>query len=524
MNITTIYFLYQQFGGLTYKWKTLQHNGVLFPPPYQPHNTPLYYNDKPYQLPKEIEEIATIFSSFIGTEYLENKIFIKNFWNDFKKMLSKHGLTEITDYEKANFIEIRKVYEKRKLETKIPQDSEKYKTCMIDGKEQPVGNFRVELPGVFRGRGENKSLGKIKRRMSPKDFILNLSKDSPIPEIPEQFGNEKWGKIVHDRTVDWLVSWKDPVSEKTKYVWLGSESEIKGQKDMEKYEKARKLKKKVKIIRETYLKDMSSTDEKIRQCAVAIYMIDNFALRVGSEKGDSDTADTVGVTMLRIEHITFLENNKIKLDFLGKDSIRYLNILEVEPIVYQNLSALSVGKTKNDELFDKIKSTDVNKYLQEFMPELTAKVFRTYNASNLFSNELKKITNKFETYLGNDKIKLLLEEYNKANIKVAQLCNHQKKVSKNFSTQIEKIDEQIKELKSKGTDKSKDKIKELKKKKELKSEMKNIALGTSKINYIDPRITIAFIKKHNIPLEKLFSKALMEKFKWAFAVDENYKF
>ena len=41
--------------------------------------------------------------------------------------------------------------------------------------------------------------------------------------------------------------------------------------------------------------------------------------------------------------------------------------------------------------------------------------------------------------------------------------------------------------------------------------MKNIALGTSKINYIDPRITIAFIKKHNIPLEKLFSKALMEK-------------
>ena len=59
---------------------------------------------------------------------------------------------------------------------------------------------------------------------------------------------------------------------------------------------------------------------------------------------------------------------------------------------------------------------------------------------------------------------------------------------------------------------------------ELKEELKNLSLGTSKINYIDPRITVGFMKKHNIPMDKIFNKSLQEKFKWAFEVDEKFKF
>ena len=55
-------------------------------------------------------------------------------------------------------------------------------------------------------------------------------------------------------------------------------------------------------------------------------------------------------------------------------------------------------------------------------------------------------------------------------------------------------------------------------------ELKNISLGTSKTNYIDPRITVAFLKKHNIPVEKIFSSTLREKFFWAFNVDELWQF
>lgn len=31
----------------------------------------------------------------------------------------------------------------------------KYKVAYVDGKEEQVGNFRVEPPGLFRGRGEH---------------------------------------------------------------------------------------------------------------------------------------------------------------------------------------------------------------------------------------------------------------------------------------------------------------------------------------------------------------------------------
>ncbi len=62
-------------------------------------------------------------------------------------------------------------------------------------------------------------------------------------------------------------------------------------------------------------------------------MIDKLALRVGNEKGE-DEADTVGCCSLRVEHLKFEEDNKITLDFLGKDSIRFNSTVEVDPIVY----------------------------------------------------------------------------------------------------------------------------------------------------------------------------------------------
>ena len=72
-------------------------------------------------------------------------------------------------------------------------------------------------------------------------------------------------------------------------------------------------------------------------------MIDKLALRVGNEKGE-DEADTVGCCSLRCEHIRFSGDNKITLDFLGKDSMRYLNTIEVEAIVYTLLEKFAAAK------------------------------------------------------------------------------------------------------------------------------------------------------------------------------------
>ena len=39
------------------------------------------------------------------------------------------------------------------------------------------------------------------------------------------------------------------------------------------------------------------------------------------------------------------------------------------------------GKSKTDDLFDELDTSKLNAHLKELMPALTAKVFRTYNAS-----------------------------------------------------------------------------------------------------------------------------------------------
>lgn len=58
-----------------------------------------------------------------------------------------------------------------------------------------------------------------------------------------------------------------------------------------------------------------------------------------------------------------------------------------------------------------------------------------------------------------------------------------------------------------------------------KEENSQVSLGTSKINYIDPRLSVVFCKKYDVPIEKIFTKTLREKFKWAIeSVDENWRF
>ncbi len=51
---------------------------------------------------------------------------------------------------------------------------------------------------------------------------------------------------------------------------------------MKKYEKARILKGKIKVIREDYLKKIEDKDIRTRQLGVATYLIDILALRAGN--------------------------------------------------------------------------------------------------------------------------------------------------------------------------------------------------------------------------------------------------
>ncbi|KAK7312132.1 hypothetical protein VNO77_35760 [Canavalia gladiata] len=544
------------------KWTTLVHNGVIFPPAYKPHGVKMLYKGKPVDLAPEQEEVATMYAVMRDTDYMLKDKFKENFWNDWRKLLGRNHV--IQNLKDCDFTPIYDWYqsekekkkqmtteEKKALKEEKVKQEEKYMWAIVDGVKEKVGNFRVEPPGLFRGRGEHPKMGKLKRRIHPSDITINIGKDAPIPECP--IPGERWKEIRHDNTVTWLAFWSDPINPKLfKYVFLAASSSLKGQSDKEKYEKARMLKDYIGNIRAAYTKDFTSKDIARQQIAVATYLIDKLALRAGNEK-DDDEADTVGCCTLKVENVTREAPNKLKFNFLGKDSIKYENTVEVELPVYNAILKFQKDKSPGDDLFDKLDTNKLNAHLKELMPGLTAKVFRTFNASITLDDMLNK-----ETKDGDVGEKIVV--YQHANKQVAIICNHQRTVSKSHVAQMSRLTEKIDELqavlkelktdldrarKGKPPSKSSDgkrkknltpeaiekkisqtnaKIEKMQRDMKTKEDLKTVALGTSKINYLDPRITVAWCKRHEVPIEKIFNKSLLAKFCWAMDVDPDFRF
>lgn len=133
----------------------------------------------------------------------------------------------------------------------------------------------------------------------------------------------------------------------------------------------------------------------------------------------------------RCTHLS-IQDNEIKLDFLGKDSMRYVNTVKVIPSVWKAIQSFRANKSPQDDLFDKIDAQALNDYLKSQMEGLTAKVFRTYNASTTLQQELKKCD------LAGLTMEEKVERYDEANKQVAILCNHQKTVGKKFVESLTK--------------------------------------------------------------------------------------
>jgi len=272
------------------------------------------------------------------------------------------------------------------------------------------------------------------------------------------------------------------------------------------------------------------------------------------------------------------------------------------------------------------------------MPGLSAKVFRTFNASYTFQDQLRKLTPVNGSVI--DKF----AAYTEANRQVAILCNHKRTIPKTHETAIGKLEEQVKALKyqkmrirkqmialepklrkrkpelldyesdiddkwievhqkdlvekqreqirkkfekenekrtkegqdklgeeelqdrlavadtmarqfakenksgaveptpsqtiekcEKALEKLDEKIYTVRSTREMRDLNKETALGTSKMNYIDPRIlpcytlltkglSWAWSKEHGVPIEKCFTKALRQKFKWAAEVEAGWTF
>uniref|UniRef100_W5LKP9 DNA topoisomerase I n=2 Tax=Astyanax mexicanus TaxID=7994 RepID=W5LKP9_ASTMX len=545
------------------KWKFLEHKGPYFPPEYQPlpDNVRFYYDGKAVKLSLQAEEVALFFGQMLDHEYTTKEVFRNNFFKDWRKEMTLEERMLITDLNKCDFGELHTMHKERvearknmsKEEKLVIKEAnqkivEEYGFCMLDHHRERIGNFKIEPPALFRGRGEHPKQGMLKKRIQPEDVIINCSKDSCIPQPP---AGHKWKEVRHDNTVTWLASWTENVQGSCKYVMLNANSKLKGEKDWEKYEVARKLKTCVDAIRSQYQEDLKSKQMGTRQRAVALYFIDKLALRAGNEKEEGETADTVGCCSLRVEHITLhdtIDGEKcvVEFDFLGKDCIRYYNKVPVSKRVFKNLKLFMENKQEGDDLFDRLNTATLNKHLSSLMPGLTAKVFRTYNASITLQQQLKELSNP------SDNVPEKLLSYNRANRAVAVLCNHQRAPPKTFEQSMAnlqaKIDsrkeqlvlakKELKQAKKEAKESSDNKLLVLveKKKKAVqrceeqllkmevqatdREENKQIALSTSKLNYLDPRISVAWCKNLEVPLDKIYNKSLRDKFAWAIDMTE----
>lgn len=559
------------------KFKTLLHNGVVFPPEYEPKN----YNINGIKIPNtgsdSAEEMLWHYASKIETEYVKSDTFNTNFFSclvqklpsELKKLKFPEDYVPLLkqmfkDNEKRK--ELKKENDKKNKEQIAKQKEEmksKYGFAMLDGKKQPLGAYLIEGPGIFIQRGAGPLLGMWKYRTQPEDVVINYV--GPKETEPKAPDGHKWKAVEHNKNAMHIAIYKVNIGnkiEKIKEIRFGNNSDVKADADKKKFAKAAKLLCHLKEMEAHIRSGMDSKDQLTRECALVSWLIQTTGIRIGADRDLDTQADVQGASTLKKENIWY-ENGNLHLSFIGKDSIKYDNVISAPSYVGNAIEKLRKNKDSNEQIFS-CNADDVAKFLSECVEGVTPKVWRTAIASKLLVDAFKeqKVTKGMT-------LREKLHAFDMANLEVAKKLNHQKALPKNFDTQLEKMDSQIqaaiekeeltkekvkyslkkiksemeranklfegntldiavKNLKEKEKKekaklaKAEEKVIALKEKRDFKDQTKNFAINTSRTNYCTPEIAYSICNDLDIPIEKIYTKTLQEKFSWAKDTSKNY--
>lgn len=540
------------------KWQTLQHNGIAFPPEYKPRGITISILGEKFLLNVAQEELIYAWCKKKDTHYVKDSVFQSNFMIDFRSVLPPkfESVNKISELDLSNAYRLVDEENRLKQEEKerirnLPKDERRhisqskkiererlrsiYGLATVDGVKVEIANWLVEPPGLFMGRGQHPLRGRWKPRVQPQDVILNMGENAEVPE-----GN--WKAIINDHTSTWLATWMEKLTGKRKYMWLHDSSTLRQARDKEKYDRANILGKHVDKVHEMIVRKMiNSQDLYQKKISTVCYLISKLAMRVGDEK-DPDEADTVGASTLRVEHIRFPVHQGIKsieFNFLGKDSVPWQKSLEISSqdteALFGNMELFMKDKEPSEQIFDGITSTKVNSFLRSIdknrVPGLTAKVFRTYIATQIVKEALSKppIRVKKES---SEIEKVYVAK--KANLAAAVTCNHKKGIDANnpasrqalerFEKSVEKKEEIIRQIEKDiashkwKTDLQRKRMMERLEKVQitlrLQKETRDYNLGTSLRNYIDPRVMKSWMNHIDLDWKRVFTATLQRKFRW----------
>lgn len=518
------------------------------------------------------------FCKLYPTDHFKDKVFIRNFMISFNAATNNKYAEKWKDFPKCFESEIEKYYtkcdaahkaelEKKREETQLffstmtREEKKAYREkiaaekkekllketeCTFNGKIQHLAAPVIEVGGLFMGRGDLPLKGAWKIDIVPEDVTINwLSKDKDVPEPP---AGHHWKEVTHKSTLNaWtyqfhLLGFDSDRIYLNKKCALDPKSDAKTNLTTSRFDTARTLSQKWDELHKMQYDDLSKTEKTDLQRALAIWLVMETGIRVGTEHSEEFDNGTKGICLLEVGDM-IIGPDFLDLDFYGKDSVHYANKLEnIDAKVIDGFKKITDGKAKNELIFDKINEGFLNDYLKNYIKELTFKSFRTSLGSKILVEYFRENPVK-----PNMTEAQKLQLFKNANLLVAKKLNHQSGVAKNndsLKKKLERFDEQIKAVEDRikleeqkqkscvdpkkkakakeNKEKQKAKLKELKEKKDYAKRSKNFALGTSKGSYCDPRVIISWCKSVGLPIQKIYSKNQINQFEWAGDVDEKF--
>jgi len=516
--------------------KSLKHNGI-YVPPYDYKGFTIKIQGQIIKLKTRSEQMAIAWIRKKQSPLSPpDEVFEKNFMQDFLEQMKQENpslnvlkqkqedptidFSEVSSYldaEKQKKENMSKD-QKKKLAAERKairlERKEKYGYAEVNGKKLEVANWTAEPSCLFAGRGDHPRRGKWKEGPGEPEIILNLSPDSPRPA-------GDWKDIVWEPDKMYVAKWADKLTGKIKYVWFSDSAFIKQNREKMKFRKAEELGKQITAIEQHIIKSLDAEDETKRKVATVCWLILKPNMRVGDEK-DPDEADTVGAITLRPEHIK-IEDDMLHFDFLGKDCVRWKKSVNAPTAVIRNIE--HCAKNSKEYLFEGVDSKKVSRFLSEKMPGLTAKVFRTWRCTKTLKEELAK-----SPLTKEDPVHLKKFHAKMANLKVAEVANHKRKVPVKFEERLAKKENLLKEMEAqlehkktegKKTSSLKTRIEKKRLDIELTKRTKEYNLGTSLKSYIDPTAYVQWARKVDFDLKKFYPATLRKKFSWALGIEDE---
>lgn len=544
------------------------HDGVRFVERYEPHGIGIGIAGSIVSIPasssaaeQALNELARLIAS--RDSRVDDAVFRRNFLSDLRRLLPRSLARRLRTWDDLDVSRL--VVGRTSRSATRPSLSSSSSWAVLDGSSVQLSRVMVDRPGIFLGRSTvsphdgRRLLGRVRRRIEPRDVEINISRDGRVP-VPRSIdglvigGPDDWGGVLHDPSVTWAARWRDELTGTWKYVYLDTASTSRQTADRDKFEKARRFRRKSVSIWARVRSDLSQRrDSCRRQLAACAWLIETFAIRRGSSLADDDddedggggvderVARAIGATTLRVRNVHFTTSDasssapdvRVRLAFVGKHGIPYCatSSASLDPLLLRVLRE-RCDSPASSLLFPCVTSHGLQCYLASLMPGLTAKVIRTYRASHVADVRLRSIARVFERDASRFGCRRAASAARAAlgavMSEVALLCNHRSRRRDSVSSSLHAAARGVCDIEDETSSRRLTRTVRLmllssswsvlhRRANEVLSiaRVLRLSASTARVNYVDPRIVLSYCIRAGIAFSSVYSPRELRRFEWA---------